>query len=50
MSYRQTADVLGIPIGTVMSRLSRGREMLRQSMNGARNGSALSVEQRKVEA
>jgi RNA polymerase sigma-70 factor (ECF subfamily) len=35
-SYRQTARVLGLPIGTVMSRLSRGREHLRQYMNGDR--------------
>jgi RNA polymerase sigma-70 factor (ECF subfamily) len=31
-AYKEIADIVGCPVGTVMSRLFRGRRLLRQSL------------------
>jgi RNA polymerase sigma-70 factor (ECF subfamily) len=45
LSYDDTARVLDIPIGTVMSRLSRAREKLQQEIEGSADGAPMNVVQ-----
>jgi RNA polymerase sigma-70 factor, ECF subfamily len=47
MRYEAVAEIMGVPVGTIRSRLSRGREALRQLMGG---DSERVAERRRLEA
>jgi RNA polymerase sigma-70 factor, ECF subfamily len=47
-NYRDVAEELGIPIGTVMSRLARGRERLRSALEGERPAPVRPLEVREM--
>jgi RNA polymerase sigma-70 factor, ECF subfamily len=46
MTYKEIATALSIPIGTVMSRLHRGRELPRAALSSRGSGSPAARERR----
>ena len=47
-SYSEAAEVLGVPIGTIMSRLSRGRQTIGEQLGNREASAARSARTRRV--
>ncbi len=50
LSYEETAKITGVPVGTVRSRLSRGRSALTVMMNGVTSEERVSMEKSDEQA
>jgi RNA polymerase sigma-70 factor, ECF subfamily len=50
LAYREVASALNIPIGTVMSRLSRGRKLLRERLSGVAASYGIGLKAREAQA
>jgi RNA polymerase sigma-70 factor, ECF subfamily len=48
LAYKEIADALHIPVGTVMSRLSRGRKLLRKELAGFADSYGIKTAQANV--
>ncbi|HEX3536069.1 MAG TPA: sigma-70 family RNA polymerase sigma factor [Stellaceae bacterium] len=49
MRYEEVADILGVPVGTVRSRLSRGRDQLRRLMDMGGDSEAIPASEDEFE-